>query len=197
MSDPKKPPGDGNPIQVLYSQNKYDNAWIRVVEHQIRKPSGAPGIYGVVQFKNRAVGVIPYENGRIWLVGQHRFALNEYSWEIPAGGCLIESGESLEDTARRELREETGFRAMSLEPIVKMHLSNSITDEFGVIFLARRLERLGHSEPEDTEVLQIKEVALSEAYRKVLSGEITDSLSVAGILRLTLLEREGGLSTLA
>jgi 8-oxo-dGTP pyrophosphatase MutT (NUDIX family) len=190
-------PEEKSPLQILYSKNVYDNPWIRVVEHQIRKPTGASGIYGVVHFKNLAVGVIPYEDGKLWLVGQHRLPLNRYSWEIPAGGCLLDSGETPEQCAHRELREEMGIRAMNLEPLIRMHLSNSITDEDSVVYLARRLERLPHAEPEDTEVLKVKEVTLKEAYRMVQAGEITDSMSVAGILRLVLLEREGGLSTLS
>ncbi len=180
-----------NPFEVHTRREVYDNAWIRVTEAKVTRPDGKPGIYGVVHFKNRAVGVIPYEMGTIWLVGQHRFPLDRYSWEIPEGGSPAH--ESLEESARRELAEETGFRAVRLEKLVEMHLSNSITDEYGVVFLARGLTR-GEAQPEGTERLSLHETTLDEAYARVIAGEITDSLSVAGILRLRLLALEGLLS---
>jgi 8-oxo-dGTP pyrophosphatase MutT (NUDIX family) len=185
----ERPPAR-NPFRILGARDVYENRWIRVVEHQVLGPAGTPGIYGVVKFKNRAVGVIPYEEGRIWLVGQHRFPLDAYSWEIVEGGVSAE--EALEAGALRELREETGLRAGRLERLLEMHLSNSVTDEWGVVFLARDLER-GASAPEETEELATRQVSLDEAYRMVCAGEITDSLSVAGILRLVLLRAEGGL----
>ena len=134
------------------------------------------------------MGVIPYEGGQIWLVGQFRFALHRYSWEIPEGGAP--EGESLEQTARRELKEETGFEAKRLRSLLTMHLSNSVTDEYGEVFLATDLTA-GTPNPEETEQLKVKQVSLAEAYAMVSAGEITDSLSVTGILKLVLMEKEG------
>lgn len=181
---------ESNPFKVLSTRDVYDNNWVRVVEHQILSPSGNPGIYGVIHFKNRAVGVIPYENGKIWLVGQYRFPLGQYSWEIPEGGSPF--SEDLIQTAHRELKEETGLEADSIEKILEMHLSNSVSDEYAVIYLARGLTH-GKPHPEDTEQLKVKEVSLDEVYAMVTRGEITDSLSVAGILKLMTMRYEGKL----
>ncbi len=181
---------DEKPVRVIDSRSVYENSWIGVTESHVVHPSGAQGIYGVVHFKNRAVGVIPYADGQIWLVGQHRFPLGAYSWEIPEGGSPFD--EDLEIGARRELREETGLDAERFELIVRMHLSNSVTDEYGVVYLARGLSH-GSAAPEETERLSVRRLALVEAYDWVERGVITDSLSVAGILRLMLLEREGRL----
>ena len=76
-----------NPWQTIDVRPVYDNAWISVAEHRVIDPSGNPGIYGKVSFQNTAVGVIPVdEQGNTWLVGQYRYVLDEYSWEIPEGG---------------------------------------------------------------------------------------------------------------
>lgn len=174
-----------NPFQVLSKETKYENPWIKVTEHQVINPKGKPGIYGVVSFKNRAIGVIPYEDGHVWMVGQYRFPLSLYSWEIPEGGSP--AGEDPMETAKRELREETGLEAERLELILTMHLSNSVTDEIGHIYLATGLKQ-GESDPEDTEELQTRKIPLKEVYSRIEKGEITDSLTVAGILRLMLLE---------
>ena len=186
MADPKRE----NPFTVLSSRDVYQNPWIRVVEHQVLNPKGRPGIYGVVHFKARAVGVVPYQDGDVWLVGQYRFPLEAYSWEIPEGGAP--GDETLEDCARRELAEETGLRAETLEPIVRLHLSNSVSDEYGVVFLARGIHE-GEAAPEETEELEVRRVPFDEAYRMVVSGAITDSLSVAALLRLRIMQLEGTL----
>ncbi len=180
-----------NPFTIRATRRIYENKWIDVVEHDVTTPAGTPGIYGVVHFKNRAVGVVPYEDGKLWLVGQHRFPLDQYSWEIPEGGAPPD--ESLQDAARRELQEETGLRANSLVEIVRMHLSNSVSDELAVIFLARGISR-GESAPEDTEDLVVKQVSLDQAYAMVTAGEITDSMSVAAIFKLLLMRHGGALS---
>jgi 8-oxo-dGTP pyrophosphatase MutT (NUDIX family) len=179
-----------NPYKVLSSRNAYDNPWIQVTEHQVLLPTGKPGIYGVVHFKNRAIGVIPYEDGHIWMVGQYRFAIGEYSWEIPEGGSP--AGEEPLETARRELKEETGIAAEKVEKLVRFHLSNSATDEYGEIFLATGLT-YGEAEPEETEDLRLKKVSLDEAYEKVCSGEITDAITIMAVLRIMTLRNEGKL----
>lgn len=180
-----------SPFTILGSRPAYDNPWITVTHHRIRKPRGGEGIYGVVHFKNRAVGVVPYEAGDVWLVGQYRFPLGQYSWEIPEGGAP--EGESAEDCARRELTEETGLIAGRLTPLLTMHLSNSVTDEIADVYLATELS-VGRSEPDDTEELAVRRVPLGEVYRRILAGEITDSLTVAGILRVVLMRQNGELA---
>jgi 8-oxo-dGTP pyrophosphatase MutT (NUDIX family) len=178
-----RPPADpdlANPWQTRSSRLVYDNPWIRVREDQVLRPDGAPGIYGVVHFKNRAVGVLPVDrDGAIWLVGQYRYPLQAYSWEIPEGGSP--ETESPEATARRELREETGLTAGRLELIATAHLSNSVSDELGHIFRATELTP-GIVEPEGTERIAVRRLAWKEAERMLRSGEITDSLSVIALL---------------
>jgi 8-oxo-dGTP pyrophosphatase MutT (NUDIX family) len=172
-------PDRSNPWKTLSTRLVYENPWIRVREDQVIRPDGQRGIYGVVEFKNRAVGVLPVdEQGRIWLVGQYRYTVQAYSWEIPEGGSP--PGESLEATAHRELREETGLTAGRLELIATAHLSNSVSDEAGYVFRATELTP-GVGEPEGSERLLVRRVAWREAERMLQTGEITDSLSVIAI----------------
>lgn len=177
-----------NPFKVLASREVYDNPWISVTEHRVEKPRGGEGIYGVVHFKNRAVGVVPYQDGYVWMVGQYRFALGRYSWEIPEGGAP--GSETIEECARRELAEETGLSARRLDHLVTLHLSNSVTDEVAHIFIARDLSP-GAASPEDTEVLRVKRMPLEEVHSLIQKGEITDALTVTGILKVLLLRAQG------
>ena len=175
-----------NPWQVVSSQEIYSNPWINLTEYQVINPGGGEGIYGQVHFKNLAIGVIVLdEKDNTWLVGQYRFPLNQYSWEIPAGGCPLDS-DPLE-TAKRELLEETGISANSWTEIQRMHLSNSVSDELAIIYLARELT-FGNAQPEETEQLEVRMMTFSSAYEMVLSGDITDSLSVAAILKLKVMK---------
>jgi 8-oxo-dGTP pyrophosphatase MutT (NUDIX family) len=152
-----------------------------VREDRVIRPDGQPGVYGVVHFKNRAVGVLPVDDqGRVWLVGQYRYPTSSYSWEIPEGGGS--GDEPPEETARRELREETGLLAGRLELIATSHLSNSVSDEVAYVFRATDLVS-GPSEPEGTERLQVRRVDWAEAWRMLEAGEITDSMSVIALLR--------------
>jgi 8-oxo-dGTP pyrophosphatase MutT (NUDIX family) len=174
-----------NPWTTISGEEKYDNPWINVTEYQVLNPKGGQGIYGKVHFKNLAIGIIPVDKDmNTWLVGQFRYPLNEYSWEIPEGGGKI--GISPLESAKRELLEETGLKANKWTEILTMHLSNSVTDEKAIIFLAEDLSQ-HEAEPEETEELMIKKVSFEEAYQMVLNGEITDAMSVAGILKAKLL----------
>jgi 8-oxo-dGTP pyrophosphatase MutT (NUDIX family) len=169
-----------NPWKTVGSRPVYENPWIRVREDRVIRPDGQPGIYGVVEFKNRAVGVLPVEDdGSVWLVGQHRYPLNDYSWEIPEGGCP--PSESPEETARRELVEETGLSAERLELLGTSHLSNSICDELAYIYRATGLTP-GPSDPEGTEQLHVRRVPWDDAWAMLRRGEITDSMSVIALL---------------
>lgn len=171
-----------NPWKTLKITSVYENPWIRLEAHDIINPSGNDGIYGVVHFKNRAIGIIPMDwEGNTWLIGQYRYALQEYSWEIPMGGGPIEIDPLM--SAKRELKEETGLIAEKWTQLMKIHTSNSVTDELGLVYLAEDLIQ-GNPEFEETEVLQIKKLPFKSALDMVMSGEITDSLSIAGILKV-------------
>ncbi len=171
-----------NPWKQLSSQEVYQNPWIAVYEDQVINPQGGKGIYGKVIFKNKAIAIIPLdEQGNTWLVGQYRYTLDEYSWEIPMGG-----GDRYDDplaAAKRELKEETGLSADTWTKIMRLHTSNSVTDEEGFTYLAQGLEE-GETEFDETEDLAIKKLPFSEALNMVMEGNITDAISVAGILKV-------------
>ncbi len=172
------------------SRSVYRNPWIHVREDKVLRPNGDDGIYGVVEFANLAIGIVALNDaGEIVLVGQHRYPLDYGSWEIPEGGCPKES-DTPEAAAARELREETGVTAARWNYLGCLALSNSVTDEVAHLFLARDLVQ-GIPSPDPTEVLQARWLSLEEACRQALEGEITESISIAGLLRARhFLERE-------
>ncbi|EOR93155.1 ADP-ribose pyrophosphatase [Arcticibacter svalbardensis MN12-7] len=183
---------DTNPWKILSQDDIYTNPWINVTEYKVLNPSGGNGIYGKVHFKNFALGIIALdEDLHIWLVGQFRFALNQYSWEIPEGGGPL--GINPLESAKRELLEETGLTASNWSELQHIHLSNSVSDEFGIIYLARGLQP-GQAEPEETEELQLKRIPFEQAYQMVLDNEITDSMSIAAILKVKILMLENKLA---
>jgi 8-oxo-dGTP pyrophosphatase MutT (NUDIX family) len=168
-----------NPWTIIERNQVYENPWITVTEFQVVNPAGGPGIYGTVHYKNKAIGIIPLdEQGNTWLVGQFRFPLSQYSWEIPEGGGHMNE-EPLE-AAKRELLEETGLVAQNWTKILEMHLSNSVSDEHSIIYLAQNLTQ-GKAAPEETELLALKKIPITQAMDMVQSGEITDAMSVAAI----------------
>lgn len=174
-----------NPWTILAQKQVYDNKWIGITEFDVLNPNGGKGIYGKVHFKNIAIGILPLdEHLNTWLVGQYRFPLGEYSWEIPEGGGnpAVDPLES----AKRELMEETGLVARQWTPIMEMHLSNSVSDEKAILFLARSLEQ-HQAMPEETEQLTVRKLPFEEAYRMVEKGLITDSMSIAAILKVKLM----------
>jgi 8-oxo-dGTP pyrophosphatase MutT (NUDIX family) len=172
-----------NPWETVSTRVVYDNPWIKVREDEVVRPDGRPGIYGVVHFKNVAVGVLAVEAGEVYLVGQYRYTLERYSWEIVEGGCA--EGEDVLDAARRELEEEAGLRARNWVRMGEAHLSNSVSDELAVWYLATGLEEC-ERRPEGTERLQVRRVPVEEALRMALAGEITDALSMLALMQLSL-----------
>ncbi len=166
----------------------YDNPWIRVHHDEVTQPDGEPGVYGVVHFHGRAVGIVAVDDAdRVLLVGQYRYTLDRYSWEIPEGG--VPQAEELLDGARRELAEETGYTARRWRELVRVHTSNSVTDESGALYLATDLAA-GEARPDGTEQLDLRWVPLDEALAMIDAGEITDAMSQVGLLRYAL-ERAG------
>jgi 8-oxo-dGTP pyrophosphatase MutT (NUDIX family) len=173
-----------NPWTVISQQEIYSNPWITLTEFQVLNPAGNPGIYGKVHFKNLAIGIVPLnERNELVLVGQYRFPLSAYSWEIPEGGGKL--GVDPLASAKRELLEETGLVAHHWEKLLEMHLSNSVTDELAIIYLATDLEQHA-AEPEDTEELMHRTLGLQQAWQEVKAGKITDSMTVAAIQHLML-----------
>jgi 8-oxo-dGTP pyrophosphatase MutT (NUDIX family) len=171
-----------SPWKTLSKETKYKTPWIEVVHHEVITPGGNPGIYGCVNFQNIAVGIIALdEDLNTWIVGQFRYPLQRYTWEIPEGGCPL--GEEPLEGAKRELKEEVGIEAEEWHLIQEMDLSNSATDEISYTFVAKQLT-IGASYQEENEDITIKKLPFSELYQMVIKGEIRDAISVAGVLRV-------------
>jgi 8-oxo-dGTP pyrophosphatase MutT (NUDIX family) len=184
-----------NPWTTNGSRLVYENPWISLREDQVVQPDGKPGIYGVVHFKNKAIGVLAIDNeGNVILVGQFRYTLNTYSWEIPEGGCP--HNEEPLDGAKRELLEETGFTAKSWTLLGTSHLSNSVCDEVAFSYLATNLEA-GVAQPDGTEELHMKKVPFRSALAMTLTGEITDALSIITIQTYALLQLDKQIGSVA
>ena len=178
-----------NPWTTLKSEKIYDSPWIGLTKHDILNPSGNPGTYSVVHFKSIAIGVLPLDkNYNTWIVGQYRYPIDQYSWEIPEGGGDRNLPPLV--SAQRELLEETGITANKWTKIQEMYLSNSASDEFCVLYIAQELS-FGEAEPDDNEQLEIRKLHFDELYKMVETGEITDSLTVCIVLKTKLLMLEG------
>lgn len=172
---------DGDPWRVKGVERPFENDWFAIDRHNVIHPGGREGAYSVIRVRRLAVGVLPLEpDGRVHLVGQWRFPLGRYSWEIPEGGA--EPGEAAEACARRELLEETGLRAGRLQPFLELDLSNSLTDERALLFIATDLAA-GEACPEDTEILRRRTAPFAEVLQRVVEGRIRDSMTIAAVLR--------------
>ncbi len=188
MSDSDTKEWETHSIKVMY-----DNPWITVSHREVTAPTGKPAVYGLVHFKKTGIAIVPIDSdGNTWLVGQHRYTLDQYMWEIPEGGGLIH--EDNLDIAKRELREETGIVANNWTPLLSMHTSNSVTDELCVGFIAQDLE-FGDTEPDDTEVLKIRKVPLEQAIEMAMDGTITDALSMVCLFKIKIMLQSGELVT--
>jgi len=169
-----------NPWTTLSGEIKYENPWIRVTEYQVINPAGGKGIYGKVHFKNKAIGIIPVDKDlNTWLVGQYRYTLDAWHWEIPEGGGPLDHDPL--SSAQRELREETGLIAATWSEIVHLHTSNSVTDEDGYIFLAEDLQEGANALDETEADLKVWKLPLRDALEMALNGKITDSMSIIAI----------------
>lgn len=179
---PPETPQEVGPWKRIASQAIYSNPWIHLREDKVLQPDGKPSIYGVVQYRNTAIGVVALDaQNQTVLVGQHRYPLDYYSWEIPEGGCLPDRETALE-AAQRELHEEAGATAKQWNYLGCFTLSNSVSDEIAHLYLARDLT-VGTAEPEPTEILCQKWIPFAEACRMAMEGEINESLSIVALAR--------------
>jgi 8-oxo-dGTP pyrophosphatase MutT (NUDIX family) len=181
----------GQPWTCVRRTLVYDNAWISLSDCQTVAPTGRAARYGMIHFKNRAIGVLPlFDNGDTVLVGQHRFPIGDYSWELPEGGGPLD--EDPLATAKRELREEAGLTAEHWRPLMQFQLSNSVSDEVGHGFLALGLTSV-QTEPDETEVLMVKRLPFRQALDLAVNGALEDMITLALLLRAYHLAREGDL----
>jgi 8-oxo-dGTP pyrophosphatase MutT (NUDIX family) len=170
------------PWKTVHEEERYATPWIRVTHHEVIDPSGRPGIYGVVHFRNLAIGIIPLdEELNTWIVGQYRYPVEAFSWEIPEGGGPRDTDPLL--SAKRELREEAGIEAQRWTEVLRMHLSNSASDEEAIVYVAQGLSHFD-PEPDHNEELALRELPFSELVDMVMRGEITDAISVAAVLKV-------------
>ena len=181
-----------NPWKIIDEKLAYENKYISLTHYNVINPSGGEGNYGKVHFKNTAIGIVPIDKDlHTYLVGQFRFTINEYSWEIPEGGCPVNENPLL--GAKRELLEETGLKAARWQVLGTSHLSNSVSDENSVFYLATELTQ-HEAAPEETEQLKIKKVSLQSAFEMIDNGEITDALSIIALRKVQVLLLQGKLS---
>lgn len=177
------------PWTVLSRNNVFHNPWINIVDHKVLHPDGSDGQYGVVRFSNLAIGILPLDDeGFTYLVGQHRFPHDRFSWELPEGGGPRDIDPL--NSAQRELSEETGLTAEHWAPLTQFDISNSVTDERAVCYFAWGLVQ-GRAAPEPSEALTIKKVSFKDLFEMVMSGEISDSLTIVMVQTAFLMALRG------
>ena len=179
---------EDNPWVFRGKREVFDNWLINLSLHDLTNLSGNPAEYVWVGFKNKAVGVVAIDGDEIWLVGQYRYTIGQYSWELPEGGCP--PGKDTLDAAKWELAEETGLRAQRYQPLVELHTSNGITDEWAIVYLATGLTQ-GEAQPEENEELQTRKISIDDLVAEIDAGKITDAMTVAAGYKLALMKARG------
>jgi 8-oxo-dGTP pyrophosphatase MutT (NUDIX family) len=175
-----------NPWRTLSSRTLYRNPWLTLREDKVIRPDGAEGIYSVVEVQPSCGIVAINDENKIALVGQWRYVHNRYSLEIPTGGS--EQDETPLDAAKRELLEETGLTARDWTALGTIDNSNGATTDVAHLFLARNLTT-GPAVPQGDEQIELRWMSFADAVLSVMNGEITESVSVAAILKVELLGR--------
>ncbi|MEO1039232.1 MAG: NUDIX hydrolase [Pseudomonadota bacterium] len=179
------------PWTIRATRIAYENPWMQVIEHDVLRPNGEPGLYGVMHPKQLAIGVLPvFANGDVPLVGQYRFAVEAYSWELPEGGGAFDA-EPL-DSARRELAEETGLSAAHWLEFLRFDISNSITSERAIAYLAWGLEQ-GDAMPDETEALANDRKPFAKVLAMAMDGRISDGFTLAMMAKADYMLRQGQL----
>lgn len=180
-----------NPWQTLSSEIVHETPWVRINHHKVINPGGSEGIYSVTEFKNLAIGILPLdEDYNTWIVGQYRYPINLYSWEIPEGGGSVDVPPI--ESAKRELQEECGLLAADWQLLLTSHTSNSATNEYAYIYVAKGLS-FTNAHPDEDERLEVHKLPFVELYQRVMDNEITDSLTVMAVLKAKILIDEGNL----
>lgn len=178
-----------NPWTILSQKEIHSTPWIKVTQFDVLNPAGTPSQYSTVNFQNLAIGILPLdENYNTWLVGQWRFPVGGYSWEMPEGGGK-KNVEPLE-SAKRELSEETGIEAKKWTKIQEFHMSNCVSDEFAILYVAQDLS-FHESHPDEDEQLLVKKVPFNDVFNMVLNGEITDSMTIIAVYKVKYLIDKG------
>lgn len=174
-----------NPWKTLTSRVVYENAWIRVREDQVIRPDGGPGIYGVIEIRP-SIGVVAIDDrDRVVLVGQWRYSVRRYSWEVPRGGshpgetCMLE-------VAKRELAEEAGVRAAHWQELGPVDVCNGVADDVQTLFLATGLTQTNRQlDPEED--ITVEWHPFEQAVSMVMDGGIAEVCSMAAILKVAML----------
>lgn len=180
---------DKNPWTILGEREVHSTPWIKVKQFDVLNPAGSATQYSTVEFQNLAIGILPLdENYNTWLVGQYRFPINQYSWEMPEGGGKL--GIDPLDSAKRELSEETGIKANKWTKIQEFHMSNCVSDEYSILYVAQDLT-FHDSHPDEDEQLAVKKVPFNEVFEMVLNGQITDSMTIVAVYKTKYLIDKG------
>jgi ADP-ribose pyrophosphatase len=172
-----------DPWRRVSRRTAYANEWIEVFDDEVIRPDGRRGTYGVVHPRPEAVSILPVRGEDVLLVGQFRYPLQAYSWEIPGGGASPD--EDPLEAARRELAEETGYRAAAVRELARFSVWNAVSDARCLVFLAMDLTE-GPSSPEGTEQLEVRWVTRVHAMEMIRSGEIHDAITQIALSRFTL-----------